>query len=57
MKKTYVSPCTEAAFVEATEMLAQSLPIIKDKTVSGGGAMTKKNDWDIFGEADDEAIE
>ena len=48
MKKMYVSPQLEAASSEATEMLAASLPI-GEGTVDGGDALTKKNDWDIFG--------
>ena len=55
MKKTYVSPCVEVASAEACEMLAASLPI-GEGTVNGGDALTKKNDWDVFGEEDDEEI-
>ena len=42
----------EVAFVQATEMLAASLPIGKG-TVSGGDALGKENNWDIFGEDED----
>jgi len=48
MKKMYVSPRIEATSGEATEMLAASLPI-GEGTVDGGDALTKENDWEIFG--------
>ena len=48
MKKIYVLPQLEVASGEATEMLAASLPI-GEGTVDGGDALTKENDWDIFG--------
>jgi hypothetical protein len=56
MKKVYLSPAMEVAFVQATEMLAASLPIGKG-TVSGGDALGKENNWDIFGSEEDEAEE
>ncbi|MCR4921232.1 MAG: hypothetical protein K5945_05930 [Bacteroidaceae bacterium] len=45
----------EVASAEVCEMLAASLPI-GEGTVNGGDALTKKNDWDIFGdeESDEE---
>ena len=49
MKKIYMTPQTEVAFVEVTKMLAESLPI-SDDTVNGGEALTKENSWDIWGE-------
>jgi hypothetical protein len=49
MKKYYIQPQTEVAFVEVTSMLAESLPI-SDDTVSGGDALTKENSWDIWGD-------
>ena len=49
MKKIYLTPHTEVAFVEVTSMLAESLPI-SDDTVSGGDALTKENSWDIWGD-------
>ena len=47
MKKLYLKPLTEVAFVEVTSMLAESLPI-SDDTVNGGDALTKENSWDIW---------
>ena len=49
MKKVYLTPQTEVAFVEVTNMLAESLPI-SDDTVNGGDALTKEKSWDIWGE-------
>lgn len=50
MKKLYIIPQTEAAFVEVTDMLAESLPI-SDETVDGGEALTKEEkSWDIWGD-------
>ena len=49
MKKIYLTPQTEVAFVEVTSMLAESLPI-SDDTVNGDDALTKENSWDIWGE-------
>ncbi len=51
MKKTYLTPQTEVAFVEVTNMLAESLPI-SDETVNGSDALTKENSWDIWGDAE-----
>ena len=47
----------EAAFIQASEMLAASLPIIKGTTVPGTSTLVKKNDWDIFGTDEAEDIE
>ena len=47
MKKKYIQPQTEVAFVEVQQMLAESLPI-SDETVNGGDALTKENSWDIW---------
>lgn len=49
MKKIYLTPQTEVAFVEVQQMLAESLPI-SDETVNGDDALTKENSWDIWSE-------
>ena len=49
MRKLYQTPQTEVAFVEVTNMLAESLPI-SDETVNGSEALTKENSWDIWGD-------
>ena len=55
MKKKYIRPFVEAAFMEANAMLAESLPIYIDgPQVPGGSTQAKKNDWDIFGTDGDE---
>lgn len=56
MKKIYVLPQLEVASGEAAEMLAASLPI-GEGTVDGGDALTKENDWDIFGSDGDATAE
>ncbi|MBQ7683120.1 MAG: hypothetical protein IJT48_01420 [Bacteroidaceae bacterium] len=54
MNKRYVSPRMEVASGEAIEMLAASLPIVQGTTVPGSAALTKSNNWDIFGEDEEE---
>ena len=49
MKKLYIQPQTEVAFVEVQQMLAESLPI-SDDTVNGSEALTKENSWGIWGD-------
>jgi hypothetical protein len=49
MKKIYLTPATEVAFVQVTNMLAESLPI-SDDPVNGDQALTKENSWDIWGD-------
>ena len=56
MKKTYVSPAMSVVSVSSVSMLAASLPIGKG-TVSGGDALGKENNWDIFGSDEDEVEE
>ena len=48
----YIRPTMTVASAESCEMLAASLPI-GEGTVNGGDALTKKNDWDIFGDEED----
>ena len=50
----YIKPMIEVADAQATQMLAASLPI-GEGTVNGGDALTKKNDWDIFADDEDDA--
>ena len=57
MKKTYIQPVVETNLTEATEMLAESLPIIKGTSVNGKNTLVKKNDWDIFGTEDEEPVD
>lgn len=49
MKKNYIQPQTEVTFVEAQQMMAESLPI-SNETVNGSDALTKDNTWDIWGD-------
>ncbi len=46
--KKYISPTLQVEEAQATQMLAESLPI-SDETVDGGSALTKENDdWNIW---------
>ena len=47
----YIAPTMKIEEAQVVSMLAESLPIIKDKTVSGDDALTKESfAWDIWGE-------
>ena len=49
MKKTYLIPALQVEEAQASQMLAESLPIISGKTVDGGEALTKEDDnWNIW---------
>ena len=50
MKKTYLIPAIKVEEAQAAQMLAESLPIISGTTVDGGQALTKEDDWNIWGE-------
>ncbi len=49
MKKVFVRPAISIEEVQATQMLAESLNI-SDETVDGGSALTKEDDWNIWGD-------
>ena len=54
MKKMYIAPAMEAAFIQATQMLAFSVGKYDDPTIPGKkGLVKEQNNWDVFG--DDEA--
>ncbi|MCR4921305.1 MAG: hypothetical protein K5945_06305 [Bacteroidaceae bacterium] len=53
----YIRPMIEVADSQATQMLAESLPIVTGKTVPGSAALTKPNNWDIFDEDDEDTDE
>ena len=36
--------------VETSQMLAESLSVVSDKTVDGSQALTKEDEWNIWGE-------
>ena len=47
--KTYIAPSIQIEEAQASQMLAESLPIISGKTVDGGEALTKEDDnWNIW---------
>lgn len=49
MKKTYVCPFIKMNEAQAAQMMAESLNMHPDKTVSGDQALTKENfAWDIW---------
>ena len=51
MKKMYLIPAMQVEEAQAAQMLAESLAINSDTTVSGGDALTKEADtWDIWDE-------
>ena len=52
----YIKPLLSVVSVSSVSMLAASLPIDKG-TVSGGDALGKENNWDIFGGEDEEDAE
>lgn len=49
MKKMYISPAFSIEEAQAAQMLAESLKL-SDTSVDGSQALTKENEWDIWGE-------
>ena len=52
MKKKYIAPALEAFPVEVQQIIALSL--IKDGKANDRDALVKENDWDIFGEYEED---
>jgi len=46
----YVKPTIKIEEAEAVQMLAESLTINSDTTVDGSSALTKEDDWSIWGD-------
>ena len=47
--KTYIAPSIQIEEAQASQMLAESLPIISGTTVDGSDALTKEDDnWNIW---------
>lgn len=55
--KKYLKPAVILTVVESTTMIAASLPIISGGSQSGGDALGKENNWDIFGDETDDELE
>jgi hypothetical protein len=49
MKKMYISPAFSIEEAHAAQMLAESLKL-SNTSVDGSQALTKENEWDIWGE-------
>ena len=52
MTMRYIKPALKVESAQVVNMLAESLVINGDKTVDGGDALTKENDWSLW--SDDE---
>ena len=50
MKKMYLIPAMQVNEAQAAQMLAESLAINSDTTVDGGNALTKEDNWSIWGD-------
>ncbi len=48
--KKYFAPAMQIEEAEASQMLAESLSVVSDKTVDGSQALTKEDEWNIWGE-------
>ena len=46
----YIKPFIQIEEAQAVQMLAESLAIKSDTTVDGGEALTKEDNWNIWGE-------
>jgi hypothetical protein len=53
MKKTYLIPALKVEEAEVVNMLAESLIIDNDTTVSGDDALTKEDSWEIWSDDED----
>ena len=53
MKKMYLIPAMQVNEAQAAQMLAESLTINSDTTVDGGSALTKEDNWSIWGDAEE----
>ena len=49
MNKKYMVPALQVEEAQAAQMLAESLAINTDTTVDGGQALSKEDDWNIWG--------
>ena len=50
--KKYFAPAMQIEEAQAVSMMAESLAINSDTTVSGGDALTKECNWDIWSNDD-----
>jgi len=51
MKKFYICPSVNINEAQASQMLAESLNVVSDKTVDGSQALSPEDkSWDIWGE-------
>ena len=46
----YIKPSIKIDEAQAAQMLAESLAINNDTKVDGGSALTKEDNWDIWGD-------
>ena len=53
MTMRYIKPALRVEEAQVVSMLAESLVINGDKTVDGGEALTKENDWAIWSDNED----
>ncbi len=53
MTMRYIKPALRVEEAQVVSMLAESLVINGDKTVDGGEALTKENDWSLWSDNED----